>query len=68
VTTLWLSQYYSRINKNEEAKKLIDWSLDKALSSGILSEQIDPETSQIKSVTPLVWSHAELINAILDLG
>ena len=68
VTTLWLSQYYSRINKNEEAKKLIDWSLDKALSSGILSEQIDPETSQIKSVTPLVWSHAELINAILDMG
>lgn len=68
VTTLWLSQLYIRLDRTDDARKYIDWTLSKSLPSGILSEQIDPTTSQIKSVTPLVWSHAELVNALLDLA
>ena len=36
--------------------------------SGALSEQYDPETGESLSVVPLVWSHAELINTVLDLN
>jgi len=46
----------------------VKWSLDRALPSGALSEQFDPETGDAISVTPLVWSHAEFINTVLDLA
>lgn len=67
VTTLWMSQYYSRMGFKERAVELVDWAVDKSLASGALSEQVDPSNGSIVGVTPLVWSHAELINAILDL-
>jgi len=65
VTTLWMGQFYAMIGKTDETKKIIDWALDHGVSSGVLSEQINPENGLIISVTPLVWSHAELINTIL---
>ena len=67
VTTLWLAQYYLQINRDEEAAKLVEWTLALAEPSGALSEQIEPTTGEPRSVLPLVWSHAELINTILDL-
>jgi len=67
VTTLWLAQYYAKNGQKERAEKYVTWALDKGLTSGLLSEQISPEDSKIVGVTPLVWSHAELINTILDL-
>ncbi len=68
VTTLWLAQYYHRAKQAARAKKYVDWAIDCALPSGVLSEQVNPENSQPLSVTPLVWSHAELINTILDIA
>jgi len=67
VTTLWIAQYYAHIGHTDKTIKYIDWALDNALPSGVLSEQIHPETGEPVGVTPLVWSHAELINTILDL-
>jgi glucoamylase len=67
VTTLWLAQYYIRAGKQDRAKVYVDWSLNHAMSSGMLSEQINPITGEIVSVTPLVWSHAEFVNTVLDL-
>ncbi|HSX43363.1 MAG TPA: glycoside hydrolase family 15 protein [Candidatus Saccharimonadales bacterium] len=67
VTTLWMAQYYFQLARNPDAEQLIAWTLERAMSSGVLSEQIDPATSAPLSVAPLVWSHAELINTLLDL-
>jgi len=67
VTTLWVAQYYLQLARNPDAEKLVNWTLERALPSGALSEQIDPVASKPLSVTPLVWSHAELINTLLDL-
>ncbi len=67
VTTLWMAQYYIRTGKSAEARRLVDWTVKNALPSGVLSEQVNPTTSEIIGVTPLVWSHAELINTLLDL-
>lgn len=66
VTTLWLAQVHLMLNEKEQAKVLIDWTRKHALSSGVLSEQVDPSDGTPKSVTPLVWSHAELINTLID--
>jgi len=68
VSTLWLSQYYATVNQIDKAKAMLDWSLSKMLPSGILSEQFDPEDGTPLGVTPLVWSHAEMVNTILDLN
>lgn len=67
ITSLWLAQYYVRTGNRAKGEELINWSIDKALTSGVLPEQVHPETGAPLSVTPLVWSHAELANTILDV-
>jgi GH15 family glucan-1,4-alpha-glucosidase len=42
--------------------------MDRALQSGSMSEQFDPDNGFGVSVTPLVWSHAEFVNTVLDLA
>lgn len=66
ITTLWVAQYYLRTGKRDRALHYLQWAIDRALPSGVLSEQVNPTTSAPVSVAPLVWSHAELINTMLD--
>ena len=68
VCTLWLAQVYASAGQTEKARDLVQWSLARAQPSGALSEQFDPETGFALGVTPLVWSHAEMINTLLDLA
>ncbi len=68
VCTLWLAQYYQASGRYDEAQVLLQWALDRRQHSGILSEQFDPETGESIGVAPLVWSHAEMINTILDVS
>ena len=68
VSTLWLAQYYASVNKTERAQALLDWVLKRELPSGVLSEQFDPEDGSPLGVTPLVWSHSEMVNTLLDLS
>lgn len=68
VTTLWLAQYYIRVDRTSESYKLLDWAISHGLPSGVLTEQIDAVDGKPKSVNPLVWSHAELINTVIDLA
>lgn len=66
VCTLWLAQIYVVLERYDDAQQLIDWARARALPSGALSEQFDPENGNLLGVTPLVWSHAEVINTMLD--
>jgi glucoamylase len=68
VSTLWLAQYYGTAGQSDKALELLDWALARELPSGVLSEQFDPETGSPLGVTPLVWSHAEMVNTLLDLS
>lgn len=67
VTTLWVAQYYLQLNRDEEGAQLVEWAINHAISTGALSEQVNPSTGEPVGVLPLVWSHAELINTLLDL-
>ena len=62
-----MAQYYARTNQLDKTKRYLDWALDHALDSGVMPEQVDPISGDVVSVTPLVWSHAEFINTVLDL-
>lgn len=66
VTTLWVAQYYLQIARHPDAEQIINWTLKNSLHSGALSEQINPTNASPLGVAPLVWSHAELINTLLD--
>lgn len=66
VCTLWLAQYGIETGDQASAQKLLNWVIDREFPSGAISEQFDPETGYSLGVTPLVWSHAEMINTILD--
>ncbi len=68
VTTLWMAQYYVRTKQLDRARELVDWTQQHTLPSGVLSEQVNPSDGSPISVTPLVWSHAEYINTVLDLA
>lgn len=66
ITSLWLAQYYLDNDKTDEAYKIIRWTRDSALETGIMAEQIDPITNQIVSPAPLTWTHAEYLATLLD--
>jgi GH15 family glucan-1,4-alpha-glucosidase len=67
VCTLWMAQYYAHNNQPERTREVLNWVMQSALPGGVLSEQIDPHTGTPISVAPLVWSHAEFINTVLDV-
>lgn len=67
ITTLWLAQYYMETGRQDKAKEYIDWTISHSMSTGVLAEQINPYTNEFLSVAPLAWSHAELINTMLDI-
>jgi len=70
VTTLWLTQYVIASAQSEEdlsgVRDDLRWVKDHALSTGILSEQLDPLTGQQLSVAPLIWSHAEFVLTVIE--
>jgi GH15 family glucan-1,4-alpha-glucosidase len=63
--TLWLAQWYIAIAKDtadlKPARDAINWVVAHQIPGGLLSEQLDPNTGGPLSVSPLTWSHAELI-------
>jgi GH15 family glucan-1,4-alpha-glucosidase len=69
ISTMWLAKYYiaraKRIEDLKLAHDLLDWVVEKALPSGVLSEQLDPVTSKPLSVAPLTWSHAGFVVAVI---
>lgn len=60
ITTLWVAQELIAEGRIEEAKKYIEWVERNSLKTGVIPEQITP-SGNYPSVSPLVWSHAELI-------
>lgn len=69
ICTLWVAQHKITEAKTledlDEAKKLIHWTCENALDTGLLPEQVDPFTGEGKSVAPLTWSHSTYIETSL---
>ncbi|MBI2914436.1 MAG: glycoside hydrolase family 15 protein [Firmicutes bacterium] len=70
VCTLWLASWYAAKARSRDeiapALKLLDWAADRALATGVMSEQIHPWTGAPESVAPLTWSHGAFLTAVLD--
>jgi oligosaccharide amylase len=68
ICTLWLAEYHIAIAKTvadlEKPLKILKWTANAALPSGVLAEQIDPATREPLSVSPLTWSHSTYVAAV----
>jgi len=69
ITTLWRTQYWTRLATSEKdlerVRNDLDWAVKWAQGSGLLSEQLNPDNGQQVSVAPLTWSHAEFVLAVI---
>jgi glucoamylase len=65
ICTLWWAQYLiacaEEPSELQEALTILEWVADHALPSGVLAEQVNPNTGDPLSVSPLTWSHAEYV-------
>lgn len=68
ICTLWLAEYYiAKAKKTEDlarAREILEWTAEKALPSGVLAEQLDPDHGGPVSVSPLTWSHSTYVGAV----
>lgn len=65
ICTLWIADYRiakaKTLEELQDAVGIIEWVTDRALPSGILAEQVHPESNAPLSVSPLTWSHATVV-------
>jgi len=70
ICTLWLAQWTiakaESLKELQEAVPILEWVTSRALPSGVLAEQVHPLTNQPLSVSPLTWSHAAFVTAVLE--
>ncbi len=68
ICSCWAAQYHiARAQTDDElhaALPMLQWVVDHALASGVLAEQVDPNSDAPLSVSPLTWSHAEYISTV----
>ena len=66
ITTLWLALYRCQQGHYEKAKTLIEWCVRHVDELQLFSEQVHKDNGEPISASPLAWSHAMFILALLD--
>jgi len=68
-TLYWAHYLTARAKAPEDLKsplQILEWVAEHALPSGVLAEQVNPHTGEPLSVSPLTWSHAAFVIAVID--
>lgn len=69
LTTLWYAEYLIAAAQSradlQRPRDILSWAVSHALPSGVLSEQLDPETGEQVCAGPLAWAHATYVNTVL---
>jgi GH15 family glucan-1,4-alpha-glucosidase len=72
VCTLWIAEWHARRAVNRAglapAFRCLDWARQHARPSGVMAEQVHPESGEPLSVAPLTWSHAAYVSAALAVA
>jgi glucoamylase len=70
ICTLWLADFYiARARSREdlnEALEILEWTVSRALPSGVLAEQVNPLDGSPVSVSPLTWSHSTFVATVMN--
>lgn len=69
ICTLWMAEHDIEIAKTladlQQPRSTLQWVVDHAMESGVLSEQVDPFDGSPLSVAPLTWSHATYVLTVV---
>jgi GH15 family glucan-1,4-alpha-glucosidase len=69
ITTLWhaeiLMEKARSLEELANTKKVLNWVHKYSSQGGMISEQLNSKTGELLSATPLTWSHAEFVVAVL---
>lgn len=70
ICTLWLADYRIAVAQKKEdlkgALEILEWTVKRALPSGVLAEQVNPITGEHASVSPLTWSHSTFVATVVN--
>jgi GH15 family glucan-1,4-alpha-glucosidase len=70
ICTLWMADHKiakaQTLEQLKEAAGYLEWVAARALPSGVLAEQVHPETNAPLSVSPLTWSHATVVATVVQ--
>lgn len=70
ICTLWHAQHIIALARTpeelREALPILEWTAARAHTSGVLAEQYHPYTGAPISVSPLTWSHATVVTAVVE--
>lgn len=67
ICTMWWAQSLAERGDVSDAQSWLEWARQRSTSTGLLSEQIHPDTNEPLSVMPLTWSHAEVLATALKI-
>jgi GH15 family glucan-1,4-alpha-glucosidase len=69
ITLLWYTQHSIALAKDDHDLEVVradlNWVERNTLHSGILSEQLNPNTREQIGAAPLTWSHAEYLRTVI---
>jgi GH15 family glucan-1,4-alpha-glucosidase len=69
ITTLWYAEYLIELATKdsdlERVHEIFNWVVRHAQLSGVLSEQLNPQTGEQVGAAPLTWAHGEYVTAVL---
>ena len=68
ICSFWLVEVLAKAGQLEKAKKLFDTMLHHASPTGLLSEEIDPDTGELLGNYPQGFTHIGLINAAISIN
>ena len=66
ITTLWMALHHCQQGRYEKAKTLIEWCVKHVDELNLFAEQVHKDNGEPISASPLAWSHAMFILALLD--
>ena len=70
ITSLWLMRCEiaaaGTVEELDRSFRWMRWVAKRSLPSGVLAEQVHPETGEPLGVSPLSWSHAEVVAALVE--
>ena len=70
ITSLWMMRCEiaaaETVEELEKSFRWIRWVAKRSLPSGVLGEQLHPETGEPLGVAPLSWSHSEVVAAMVE--
>ncbi len=64
ICTLWLAEMRLILAERDRARELIEWVASHATPTNLLPEQLDSESGEPRSATPLTWSHSTFVDVV----